>query len=279
MKTLSGLLNRVLSISLPFAMALAVPAPAEAITFGKADGFAHPNVGALVFVNNDGTRGGILCSGTLISPTVFLTAAHCVSWIADNASLGPANLGVFFDPVYDVNSLDGTVNPVARFSVPEGYGHDQGDPLDMAVVILANPVDDITPATLPSVGQLDDMKSKHELKGENVVTVGYGVLRDDKTRGPASIGWGDPRERQFANQGYLALTPAWLKLSMNPAKGNGGGCIWDSGGPHFLGDTDTVVALTVTGDTWCRATDVTYRLDTIAAHDFLSNPDFGLGLE
>ena len=43
----------------------------------------------------------------------------------------------------------------------------------------------------------------------------------------------------------------------------------DSGGPHFLGKSDMVVSLTVTGDTWCRATDVTYRLDTDSARSYL----------
>jgi hypothetical protein len=47
----------------------------------------------------------------------------------------------------------------------------------------------------------------------------------------------------------------------------------DSGGPHFLcagaAETDVVVALTVTGDRWCRSTDKTYRLDTASARAFL----------
>src|SRR5918998_1708911 len=48
---------------------------ALAITYGQPDQNRHPNVGALV-----GTFDGQsypYCSGTLISPTVFLTAAHC----------------------------------------------------------------------------------------------------------------------------------------------------------------------------------------------------------
>jgi hypothetical protein len=57
---------------------------------------------------------------------------------------------------------------------------------------------------------------------------------------------------------------------MNPSTGSGGTCYGDSGGPHFLGDTDMVVSLTVTGDAWCRATDVTYRLDTDSARSYLS---------
>ena len=67
-----------------------------------------------------------------------------------------------------------------------------------------------------------------------------------------------------------ALTKSWLKISMNPATGDGGTCYGDSGGPHFLGDSSMVVSVTVTGDTPCRATDVTYRLDTDSARSYLS---------
>ena len=61
-----------------------------------------------------------------------------------------------------------------------------------------------------------------------------------------------------------------LSSEMNPSTGSGGTCYGDSGGPHFLGDTDMVVSLTVTGDAWCRATDVTYRLDVVSLVFWLS---------
>ena len=48
--------------------AVALAGSALAITFGQLDGNRHPNVGALVFEDEDGER-GILCSGTLIAPT------------------------------------------------------------------------------------------------------------------------------------------------------------------------------------------------------------------
>jgi hypothetical protein len=106
------------------------------------------------------------------------------------------------------------------------------------------------------------------LKDQKFVTVGYGTLRDDKTKGQNSLdGYG---ERYFAEQYFQALKPYWLQISMNPSTGSGGTCYGDSGGPHFLGDSDMVVSLTVTGDAWCRATDVTYRLDTDSARDYLS---------
>jgi hypothetical protein len=66
-----------------------------------------------------------------------------------------------------------------------------------------------------------------------------------------------------------SLTPAWLRISMNPAKGDGGTCYGDSGGPNFLGSTGTIAGTTITGDTWCRSTNVDYRLDTAPAREFL----------
>jgi hypothetical protein len=68
-----------------------------------------------------------------------------------------------------------------------------------------------------------------------------------------------------------SVNPAWLRISMNAATGNGGTCYGDSGGPNFLGTTDIVAAITITGDAICRATNVVYRLDTESARAFLDD--------
>ncbi len=73
----------------------------------------------------------------------------------------------------------------------------------------------------------------------------------------------------FAAGTLNSATPAWLRISENPATGNGGGCFGDSGGPNFLGTTDIVAATTITGDAICRSTNTVYRLDTESARDFL----------
>ena len=82
----------------------------------------------------------------------------------------------------------------------------------------------------------------------------------------------------FAVSEFRALNGAWLRLSQNPATGDGGTCYGDSGGPNFLGagngETDVVAAVTVAGDAVCRSTNVVYRLDTASAQEFLST--FGL---
>ena len=54
---------------------------------------------------------------------------------------------------------------------------------------------------------------------------------------------------------------------MNISTGDGGTCYGDSGGPHFL--DGVVVAVTVTGDYNCKATDKDYRVDTARARVFL----------
>ena len=57
--------------------ALTLCAAAGAITNGGPDGEGHPEVGALLAPQaySDGTWA--TCTGTLIAPKVFLTAAHC----------------------------------------------------------------------------------------------------------------------------------------------------------------------------------------------------------
>jgi V8-like Glu-specific endopeptidase len=250
----------------PFVLAVvvvvmvAVASMAQAITFGQPDGNAHPNVGAMIVQEPDGFL-YLYCSGTLIAPDVFLTAAHCTAAAAAHDAVA---VFVTFDPVLDESA---TLYPGTYYLNPN-YGHDRYDENDVAVIILNEPIEDITPAVLPPAGLLTDMKKAKELKGQQFVTVGYGTLRDDKTGGPHALdGYG---ERYYAEQTFQALKPYWLQISMNPSTGSGGTCYGDSGGPHFLGDSDMVVSITVTGDAWCRATDVTYRMDTDSAHEYLS---------
>jgi len=243
------------------AAALLVATPVFGITFGQPDGETHPNVGAMIV--DEPERGiRLYCSGTLIAPNVFLTAAHCTA-AADARGVNPHDVWVTFDPVWD-----GDITPHrGTYHLNPNYGHDMHDLHDIAVIVLDEEIADITPATLPTEGLLSDMKKDHELKGQQFVAVGYGTLRDDKTGGPHALG--DYGERYFAEQTFLALKPYWLQISMNPSTGSGGTCYGDSGGPHFLDDSDMVVSLTVTGDAWCRATDVTYRLDTDSARSYL----------
>jgi Trypsin len=132
--------------TLAVVLVLAFAGTASAVVYGQPDGNGHPNVGALLAPQaySDGTWAS--CSGTLISPTVFLTAAHC-DW-------GLERMAVTFDSVYAADTgteLWGTWHADPRFRGA------QGDPYDLAVVVLDSPVTGIAPARLPAAGSLSNL--------------------------------------------------------------------------------------------------------------------------
>lgn len=234
------------------AVLLMMAAPVQAITYGQPDGNRHPNVGALV-----GTFDGQTypyCSGTLISPTVFLTAAHC--------DVGTTQVAVTFVEKYSpsVQLYVGTFHADPRFN------QRQNNPHDIAVIVFVQPILGITPAQLPTLNQFNRVD-----KNQQFTSVGYGGQEPINQPGGPVIRYLDNRE--YAVSTLNAVTPAFLRLSQNPATGNGGTCYGDSGGPNFLGaganETNIVAATTITGDALCKSTNVDYRLDTPSARSFL----------
>ena len=223
------------------------------------------NVGALLFdfdQNGVITGDDALCSGSLIAPTVFLTAAHCVSFFPANAQLY-----VSFDANLFAQPLQKLI-AATQFHFDPGFGHDLGDLHDVAVVLLpAGSTTTIQPLQLPPAGLLDDLAAHNGLKDQIFLNVGYGV---DATLG------GKPHYtfdgvRKVSQSPFMALEPFWLWLNMNShATGLGGDCFGDSGSPKFFdGNTNLIVATVTTGDAVCRATSKDYRLDTSTARAFL----------
>ena len=227
-----------------------ITGPAGAITNGTADGNSHPNVGGLVSPTqySDGTW--IYCSGTLISPTVFLTAAHC----GDDGT----RVGVTFDTAY----VAGDKVYYGTFEADPAFNQSQSDTHDIAVVVFAKAIKGITPARLPAAGSLSDLP-----KSQKFVPVGYGAY--EVTNGPGGHRYLYNDVRMKTTGTLNAINATWLRVSMNPSTGDGGTCYGDSGGPNFLGTTNVIASITITGDAVCRSTNVTYRLDTTSARSFL----------
>jgi hypothetical protein len=252
------------------ALILAAAAPSGAITFGQPDGNRHPYAGALLADWDPDSPGpDVWCSGTLIADDVFLTAGHCTSFLEEQ---GISPVGVTFDPAYDEDAaspagiLPGryVTHPDFGFSGPGGAS----DPHDLAVVLL-DVAPGIAPAQLPTEGLLDELPN-NALRNATFTAVGYGTVREEKTGGPHGVLPIDG-VRRFALQTFRSLQPAWLSLSQQPSTGDAGTCGGDSGGPHFLGGetSNLLVSITVTGDSQCRASDKTYRIDTPSAREFL----------
>jgi hypothetical protein len=247
-------MRRMFAASVAVSAMLVLTVGAGAITNGVPDGDGHPEVGALLAQQafSDGTWAQ--CTGTLIAPRVFLTAAHCDE--------GVSRVAVTFDTSYVFPT--GTTYWGTWHADPN-YNQAQSDPQDVAVVVFDKAVKGITPARLPKAGSLSNLSV-----GARFTAVGYGAQSVTIDHGP-TFHYADIR--YVATGGLEALNPSWLRISMNPALGDGGTCYGDSGGPNFLGagpsETNIVAGTTITGDFMCRATNVDYRMDTPSARAFL----------
>ena len=268
--TKGGVVRRLcMALLTGLALTVGAASPASAITFGQRDGELHPQVGALLAeLSPDSPGPELLCSGTLIAPRVFLTASHCTAYLEEQG-IPAHDVWVSFAPSFDEDSastaglIRGTYHTNPQFG-SGGYNN----PHDIAAVVLDSSPG-ITPARLPNVGLLSQLKASGALAEETFTAVGYGTVRESKTTGPHALFFDGIR--RYALQSFLSLQKAWLQLDMNPSTGSGGTCYGDSGGPHFLGGTQSnlIVALTVSGDAVCRATDKDYRIDTPWARTFL----------
>jgi V8-like Glu-specific endopeptidase len=236
------------------------------IVNGTPTGTSYGAVGALMFdYRQNGLSGSdAICTGALISPTVFLTAAHCLG----DLSFTPAGSQVYVSFAPDLYAKGAKYIAATGYVYDPEYGHDQGNLHDIAVVFLPEgSTKGITPYRLPTFGELDALSAQGALNGSIWVNVGYGVSAT-QTGIP---GFGYDGKRNVSESRYMGLQQYWLGLLMNTsATGLGGDCYGDSGGPKFLTTNPGVVYATVTtGDYNCRATTWDYRTDTDDARAFL----------
>ena len=82
-------------------------------------------------------------------------------------------------------------------------------------------------------------------------------------------------QREHSVGSFNALGKGDPRPLQNHAHGDGGTCGGDSGGPNFFGagasETNMIAATTVTGDPWCKSTNVDQRVDTAASRAFLGD--------
>src|SRR5262249_24070401 len=157
---------------------------------------------------SDGTWAA--CSGTLISPTVFLTASHC--------DLGVTSVKVTFDSTYVPGS---STTYTGIWQADPRFRNAQGDPYDVAVVVFPSPVVGSARATLPAAGSLASLP-----KDQAFTPVGYGAQSVTVDHG-RTFHYADIRYMGTSNK-LLSITKAWLRISGNPAHGDAGTCYGDS---------------------------------------------------
>jgi hypothetical protein len=231
-----------------------------AITNGQPDGNSHPFVGAA-------HNGEVFCSGSAISPDIFVTAAHCFNysgekvWVTfDPEPFAPGNKAKYYT---------GTWYPHPDFCLECAPGLPGTDTNDVAVVVLDRPVFQEEYAQLPAEGLVDTLAM-----GTEVTIVGYGAQ--------FYVPGGGPRQPVYLRTRYYAptllvasehgISDEYIKLTANPAQGKGGICFGDSGGPDLLemGGLAIILAINSFGTNYnCTGINYSNRIDTADVLEFI----------
>lgn len=246
---------------------------ASAIRYGEPDNGEHPYVGLMVGKLDGAPR--FRCSGTLISPTIFLTAGHC--------AFGIDSVTIWFEedlrdaaavgyPFGGATSVDGT-----PFTHPD-YDDAAFFRNDLGVVVLDEPVVMAEYGALPGLGYFDQFFVKRGQNKQLFTAVGYGLQRNM----PVPTGLTEAQRvrlkatLQIINQdaAFGENKPGNSVLFTNNASG-GGTCNGDSGGPIFVQGSNIVAAVTSYGfNARCAGTGGGYRVDQ--ADDLAWLATFGL---
>ncbi len=246
--------------------------PASAIIGGQRDE-VHTNVGVVRFTTESGR---FRCTGTLIAPTVVLTAGHCTG---ETGSSPATNVYVSFNTDLPLDPLAAGITPAESAARAANYitGTAHPDPNwtgalsiakqhDQGVVVLDAPATtkwpNITPAPLLPVGTLD--ANQGALKNQTFTLVGYGV---DIGAKKAQIVVTERRSTTAFLKNVQSEVVVF-QINDRDSKAGGGSCFGDSGGPTFLGpyvvgDASYVNSLT------CNASGGYQRVDTDYSRAFL----------
>jgi hypothetical protein len=256
--------KKTLLLLAAFAAMLVVTAPAGAVTDGRLDGNGHPYVGLMVAQDGDGNPLW-RCSGTLISPQLFLTAGHCTEPPAEHVE-------IWFDADVEAGIPENGY-PFEGDVSGTPYTHPDYDPnaffvRDLGIVVLDEPVVMSTYGELPTLDQLDSLKPG---KRSMFTSVGYGLQKSF----PDAASWKDQadRVRMVSNPHLLQINTGFtgdFSILLSNNANTGGTCFGDSGGPNFIGDSNVIAGVTSFGlNSTCAGTGGVFRVDRSWSLDWI----------
>jgi hypothetical protein len=265
--------TRILIAIVVLAVAFLSGGVIHAITNGQPDGNGHPYVGILVFYvhnSSDQLVPAWFCSGSLIAPTVVLTAGHCTDGAeAAQAWFNQSIAGTGFPDTGGVTATKDNIHTHPEFS---WNWHDilRWESIDTGVVVLSEPVELADYAELPTAGLVDTLRMR-----TNVDIVGYGGQLKLQESGPPYYRWAENGRRYYAPSQIVKSdnlnSDMWLKLTANPGQGKGGICYGDSGGPDLLGGSNIILATnSFVANANCAGVNYSNRVDRQVVLDWVN---------
>ena len=282
-------MRRVLIALSTLVAAMALAGPASAISGDFVKDNEHPFVGLVVFYDANGDFVW-RCTGSLLTPTVFLTAGHCADTVGGAVTARvyfQQDAGVNYDPATQVDPVsgypeycaDGTLGVTCATS-DQLYNFDFSGSLtvpdthDVGLVILDQPIMLDEYGVLAEANSLDQLATQRGRQDLTFTVSGYGLTyKQQEHNGKPNVSF---RERLMALSQLVnlnsGLNAGFNLQTVGNGTGQGGTCNGDSGGPVFYGgyESNTVVGVTSFGlNNLCRGTDFAFRTDQPAVIEWI----------
>jgi V8-like Glu-specific endopeptidase len=233
--------------------------PALAVINGTPDTTEeYPYVVLMAFETSWGTWN---CSGTLLNPTVVLTAGHC--------TIGAQKARIWLQADMRGNAEYPYGGPTAiegrPLLIPSYARRSFNNMMDVGLVILSRPV------YLERYGQIANPTlltslTQNQLQQTDFTVVGYGHMQmENKQEDTAPVfHLRSSAVMKFAQSGSN------YTLGLVSTNGQGATCFGDSGGPIFYNNTNLIVGVVSTGHNRnCGGLDLVYRVDTPFTHNWV----------
>jgi len=177
------------------------------------------------------------CTGTLVAPTVIVTAAHCMV-LGDSApfyELAVTDVVVAESALVPSDATTEQLHDVTFIAVHEGYDPGAipgfiGQEDDIAVLVLAGPVTTQSPAPILPLADFDVW-----VQAETPIVISGFGFRDQAAKDPEQFG-----------ALYIAETPFQVRSEFEYVAGkpdSPDSCIGDSGGPGYVAIGDQLAVI------------------------------------
>jgi secreted trypsin-like serine protease len=209
---------------------------------------------SLAYIQAREGKGGFACTGTVVSPRVILTAAHCVENIERGRFTSAGQYAVATATTTPGKSLRENVFGVVETHVFPGF--DPGNLVGDAGILVLD-----RPTTAPPIALAGPADAALYAGGADVQLAGWGLTQASATDGPDSLRATSMvvQKPSFCKQKteryYPPYSASGQACTLDVPTKKSGGCFGDSGGPAIglrADGTPVELGIISTGGPFCK---------------------------